>query len=419
MKYITEVTRRDIVDIIKDGFIINVKKQTETADYGWVDVDDTEEIKMCYCGRLDEISLLQRLYPLDKMPSNDRRFDSARGDIWQHTINNNDWDNFWVFTDDRFSLTNGNEDEPLLKFLCEMLHPAVRDDKAPWKEYLKKFNELLSPDGYELYEKSHISGRAVYDFRRIDFIETDSPCEPVFAKLKTIGGGSYAVVSKYYDKRYDKCFALKKAKNDLSEKELIRFRREFDDMKKLKSPYVLEVYNYDETKMQYTMELADFSLEKYITENNDKLTIAKRYSLISQILKAFEYIHSKGLYHRDICPKNILIKTYDDTSIIKIADFGLVKEKESELTSDSSEIKGYFNDPTLKIDGFSNYDLIHEIYALTQTIVFVLTGKSHFDKIKDEKILEFLHKGTNPNKEQRFQSISEMEKAFYAIRNNL
>ena len=417
MKYITEVTRRDIFDIIKEGFVIPIKNQIQTADYGWVDVDDTEEIKMRYCGRLDEISFLQRLYPLDNMPSTDRRFRTALGDIRQHTLNNDDWDYCWVFSDNRFDLSNGNDDEPLLNFLCEMLHPAVRDDKAPWKEYLKKFNELLSPDGYELYEKSHISGRAVYDFRRIDFIETDSLNEPVFAELKTIGVGAYAVVSKYYDKRYDKWFALKKAKKDLNEKEIIRFKREYDDMKKLNSPYVLEVYNYDETKMQYTMELADFSLEKYITENNDKLTIAKRYSLISQILKAFEYIHSKGLYHRDICPKNILIKTYDDTSIIKIADFGLVKEKESELTSDSSEIKGYFNDPTLKIDGFSNYGLIHEIYALTQTIVFVLTGKSHFDKIKDEKILEFLHKGTNPNKEQRYQSIEEMEKAFYSIRN--
>ena len=74
MKYITEVTRRDLVDIIKDGFIITVKKQMETADYGWVDVDDTEEIKMYYWGRLDEVAFLQRLYPLDPIRSPMRSF---------------------------------------------------------------------------------------------------------------------------------------------------------------------------------------------------------------------------------------------------------------------------------------------------------------------------------------------------------
>ena len=62
--------------------------------------------------------------------------------------------------------------------------------------YLKKFNELLNVDGYELYETKHISGRAVYSFREIDHIETDSLIEPVFAELKPIGNGSYANVYK-------------------------------------------------------------------------------------------------------------------------------------------------------------------------------------------------------------------------------
>lgn len=66
MRLISELTRRDLLDIIRDGFSIPAYTQIETADFGWIDTDDgTKEIKMDYWGRLDEISFLQRLYPLD------------------------------------------------------------------------------------------------------------------------------------------------------------------------------------------------------------------------------------------------------------------------------------------------------------------------------------------------------------------
>ena len=394
MKYITDITRRDIIDIIRDGM--------------WIDF---ELVHVPYYGRLSELEFLQRLYPLKNMPSNDSRYKDAYGDIYQHTVNNDDWENGWVLYDNRFRLTQGNDDEPLLRFICEMFNPYVRNENTAWGDYLNKFNELLYHDGYEIYEKNHISGRAVYDFRRLDFIETDSLTEPVFAELKAIGSGSYATVSKYYDKRYDRWFAVKKAKQNLDDKELIRFRREFDDMKKLNSPYIVEVYTYDEKKNQYIMELMSESIEKYVLDNNANLAYSVRINLIMQTLRAIEYIHTKGYYHRDICPKNILIKKYDDTIVVKLSDFGLVKENNSELTSDSTDIKGYYNDPALQIEGFKNYGILHEIYALTRLVVFILTGKNNYDKIKDAKIKSFLAKGTNPDKSKRFQTIDELRQA--------
>ena len=120
-------------------------------------------------------------------------------------------------------------------------------------------------------------------------------------------------------------------------------------MKKLNSPYIVEVYTYDVKKNQYIMELMSESIEKYVLNNNANLAYSVRINLIMQTLRAIEYIHTKGYYHRDICPKNILIKKYDDTIVVKLSDFGLVKENNSELTSDSTDIKGYYNDPALQI----------------------------------------------------------------------
>lgn len=126
-----------------------------------------ERINYVYYGRLSEIEFLNRIYDLNSLPSYDDRFENAERDIWQHTVNNDDFEDGWVFEDDRFELQNG-EDEVLLKFLCAVFHPAVRDEKGYWKDFLDEINGLLRNDGYELYSESKISGRDVYGWRKYD-----------------------------------------------------------------------------------------------------------------------------------------------------------------------------------------------------------------------------------------------------------
>ena len=107
---------------------------------------------------------LKRLYDLERMPSFDSRFANAEQDIWQHTVNNDDYPYCWVFEDKRFNLQDGS-DEVYLKFLCEVFHPAVRYDKGYWKEFLVAINKLLQNDGYEIYPAEKISNRDVYGWR--------------------------------------------------------------------------------------------------------------------------------------------------------------------------------------------------------------------------------------------------------------
>lgn len=233
--------------------------------------------------------------------------------------------------------------------------------------------------------------------------------------LKQIGGGSYATVFKYDDVFYNRSFVVKRAKKDLSAKELERFRLEFDEMEKFSSPYIVDVFRYDELTNEYYMEHMDYTLDIFISKNNGLLEIARRRNIVNQILKAFEYIHSKGRLHRDISPKNILIKEYHDTIVVKISDFGLVKVPESTLTSDNTHPKGYFNDPGLAVEGFNTYSIFHETYALTRVVYFVMSGKTNSDKISDDKLKSFVAKGLNPDKSKRFQSVDEMTQAFRLV----
>lgn len=139
---ISEITRRDIFDTIT------------TEQIGW-------------SGRLDEPDFLDRIYDLADMPSTDYRYKDAYGDIVQHRVRNpEDLEDDWVFTDRRFDLMHG-DDKKLMRFLAEMVHPAVRPDADEAATLVETLNPKLAPDGWMLAETKQISGRPVFEGRRI------------------------------------------------------------------------------------------------------------------------------------------------------------------------------------------------------------------------------------------------------------
>jgi len=138
---ISEITRRDLFDHLSLG-------------------------GTSWAGRLEETAFLERLWDLSAIPSTDRRFPDAAGDIWQHRVNNpHDWPEDWVFTDSRFDLMHGSDDG-LLAFLCEMVHPAVRPDQDEVQNLVRFFNDKLAGDGWGLVATSQISGRPIFEGRR-------------------------------------------------------------------------------------------------------------------------------------------------------------------------------------------------------------------------------------------------------------
>lgn len=304
------------------------------------------------------------------------------------------------------------------------LYNAVKGTKYAFKiddyyyDLIKKCRDFLKSSGgstlpanmqkIELYYVQPI-------FKMSSSIDVPNINATMAYELKLIGQGSYANVYRYKDLFYNQYFVIKRAKKDLSDKEISRFKREFEEMKEFSSPYILDVYRYDEEKNEYIMEYMDYTLDTYISRNNSKLSIAQRKGIVLQVLRAFDYIHSKGRLHRDISPKNILVKEYEDVSVIKISDFGLVKIPDSELTTVNTDFKGYFNDLSLITDGFNTYGILHETYALTRIVFYIMTGKTNISEVSDVNLNEFVNKGLNSEKGKRFQSVPEMIQEFRKI----
>jgi hypothetical protein len=130
---ISEVTRRAIFDYFVAG------------DVSW-------------SGRLEEAAFLSRLYDLNS---------NAMRDIHQHRVNNYDWDDDWVFFDPRFDLLRSSDDE-FLRFLCETVHPVVRIDPDEARRIAEELNDRLRADGWQLMERSLLSGRPDFASRRLD-----------------------------------------------------------------------------------------------------------------------------------------------------------------------------------------------------------------------------------------------------------
>lgn len=136
---ITEVTRRDIIDylLLRD---------------------------VPFYGRLDLISFLKRVWNLSSMRSTDHRFTNAEGDIWQHMVMNDDWDNTFLLTN-YLDLLNCNDDI-FLSFLQQTLHPLVINTET-LSELVTEYNVRLASDGYKFELDSRISGKPVYKAKKL------------------------------------------------------------------------------------------------------------------------------------------------------------------------------------------------------------------------------------------------------------
>lgn len=303
----------------------------------------------------------------------------------------------------------------------EELHNTLRDSFGAFdidsyhQDLIERCNGFLEASSGSTLPP-HMEKIRLYYTRPIfllkDTIALNSGGTNLFCELKLIGEGSYAHVFRYKDLHYNRYIVLKRAKSDLDDKERLRFKREFEQLNQLRSPYVIEVYNYNDAKNEYAMEYMDETLCSYINKNNTKLTKRERKAIGGQVLKAFTYIHSRDLLHRDVSPNNILVRKYDDSLIVKVADFGLVRYPDSQLTSLDTDLKGAFNDPYLRIEGFRNYELRHETYALSLLLFFVMSGRTNSDRVSDEKMKAFLAKGLHSDKKERFQNINELQEAF-------
>jgi hypothetical protein len=220
------------------------------------------------------------------------------------------------------------------------------------------------------------------------------------------GEGSYALVFSYVDPDYGIKFALKRAKRGISERDLARFKQEFAVMKRLHFPYVVEVYRYADAENEYCMEYCDATLREFIAKRNSQLSFASRKRIALQFLYGMNFIHSRKLLHRDVSLQNVLLKVFDDGAVlVKLSDFGLVKEADSSFTRTNTELRGTIRDPQLS--SLKDYSTVHEIYSIGWVLSYIFTGRESL-RAGSDGVGRIIQRCTAHDTTQRYQTALEV-----------
>lgn len=152
--------------------------------------------------------------------------------------------------------------------------------------------------------------------------------------IKDLGAGAFSTVKLARSKEDGKLYALKIIKDNAFENPstLNSFKNEVEIMQEISHPYIINMIKSSsegvlkspsgenkDNVIYLTLELASGGeLFDFIAQTGSFSEPVARY-YFHQIIDAFEYLHSRGISHRDMKPDNIML---DDEFNLKIADFG-------------------------------------------------------------------------------------------------
>jgi len=117
-----------------------------------------------------------------------------------------------------------------------------------------------------------------------------------------------------------------------SEQVLARFLREAQAAASLRSPHVVQIFDYgveDGTAFIAMEMLQGQSLNDRIAARG-KLSPDEAFRYVQQVLRAMGKAHEAGIVHRDLKPDNIFI-CQDEPEFAKVLDFGVAKVKNGDL----------------------------------------------------------------------------------------
>ena len=119
-------------------------------------------------------TFLNSIWNLSEMPSEDARYTNAEGDIYQHMINNNDWDFNYLF-EDRLKLYES--DEIFIKFLETVISPTYRENDLEIIGLVVQVNNILEKDKLQLsihdYAENGMSRYKLFPKEEVENIPLD------------------------------------------------------------------------------------------------------------------------------------------------------------------------------------------------------------------------------------------------------
>ena len=222
----------------------------------------------------------------------------------------------------------------------------------------------------------------------------------------------------------------------VSEDYQARFRREFNVMRSLTHPGLVQVFESGELNglLYIVMEYVDGTTLGDSLEKNGPVSLDRFHQLVLPLLDAMQFSHTRGVVHRDLKPDNLMLTTLG----LKVMDFGLaVGSDMSRITQSGDAIGTPRYMPPEQING-QECDGRSDQYSLGCIFYEMLTGRCPFvgadvvslvfqhlsqdplpmSKYRDgipTELNEVVLKMLKKEPKNRFQSLAEVKEALQAV----
>src|SRR5204862_4525162 len=116
--------------------------------------------------------------------------------------------------------------------------------------------------------------------------------------------------------------------------------------------------------------------------------VARAVPILRQVCAGLAAAHAEGLIHRDVKPENIMVtRRGAGEEIVKILDFGLVKNVGSEVSKDLTRGLRILGTPLYmapeRLRNPGDVDARADIYSVGAVAVFLLSGRKMFESEDD------------------------------------
>ena len=216
-------------------------------------------------------------------------------------------------------------------------------------------------------------------------LEGDQPVRqiPGFQVIEKIGAGAMATVFKAKQISLNRIVAIKILPTHLSHNQefVERFYKEGQAAAKLNHNNIVQAIDVGEANgyHYFVMEYIEGESIHEQMARGKKYTEKEALEIIIQVCQALAHAHERGLIHRDIKPKNIMITP---EGVVKLADLGLGREIGDMRAADSEAGRAYGTPYYIapeQIRGERDIDARIDIYSLGATAYHMVTGRVPFE----------------------------------------